>query len=426
MDSAPTVPRPAAPGPPPTGAAAAPLRLSIVMPCLNEAETVASCIRKAQQFLATHRVAGEVIVADNGSTDGSAALARQAGARVVPAPIRGYGGALQAGIAAARGQFIVMGDADDSYDFGALESFLEALEGGCDLVMGNRFAGAIQPQAMPRLHRLVGNPLLSGLGRLFFRSPVRDFHCGLRGFSKAAYARLDLQTMGMEFASEMVVKASLLGLRIAEVPVTLAPAGRTRPPHLRTWRDGWRHLRFMLLYSPRWLFLYPGFALMLAGLSVGLWLAGGPRSVGSVVLDVHTLLYAALAMLIGAQSVWFAILARAFATRTGLLPAQGGVPAATRWLTLEWGLGAGALLIVAGLAGSLYAVGLWSQQSFGPLEPTRVLRTIIPAILALTLGCQVVLGSFFLSILGLPRRGTPPEAQPAPAQTRAQPDPPAT
>lgn len=378
------------------------------MPCLDEAETIGVCIRKAGHFLQTQGVAGEVLVADNGSTDGSSEIAAGLGARVIRVTERGYGSALHAGITSARGRFIVMGDADDSYDFAHLERFLAALRGGADLVMGNRFQGGIRPGAMPPLHRFLGNPVLSGIGRLFFGAPVGDFHCGLRGFSRTAIERMDLQTTGMEFASEMVLKASVLGMRIEEVPATLAPAGRTRPPHLRPWRDGWRHLRFMLLYSPRWLFLYPGLALMLAGCLVGGWLLPGPRRVGGVTLDVHTLIYAAGAVLVGFQAVWFAGLAKVFAVTTGLLPTDERLNRWFRFITLETGLAVGALLVLAGAGGSVYAVWLWGQLEFGPLEPVRVLRTIIPSMLALALGSQVVLGSFFLSLLGLRRRGAKP------------------
>src|SRR5258706_484149 len=276
------------------------LVLSIVMPCLNEAETLAICIRKAQSSLTKLNVPGEIIIADNGSTDGSQAIATQMGVRVVAVATKGYGSALMGGIAAARGKYIIIGDADDSYDFSNLEPFFQKLRAGYDLVMGNRFKGGIQPRAMPPLHRYLGNPALSGMGRLFFRSPCGDFHCGLRGFSKAAIQKLDLRTTGMEFATETVVKATMYKLRIAEVPTTLARAGRNRPPHLRSWRDGWRHLRFMLLYSPRWLFLYPGLFLMTLGMISGAMLINGPRT--------NSLIYSAAAILIGFQSIVFAIL----------------------------------------------------------------------------------------------------------------------
>src|SRR5271156_4878894 len=271
---------------------AEPIELSVVMPCLNEAETLESCIRKAQQAMQSANIAGEVIVADNGSSDGSIEIAERLGARVVPVRTRGYGNALMGGIAAARGKYVVMGDADDSYDFGHIPRFLEQLRQGADLVMGNRFRGGIQKSAMPALHRYFGNPALSRLGRLFFRSGVGDFYCGLRGFRKDAYERMGLRTTGMEFATEMVVKAALLGMPIVEVPTTLSPDGRSRAPHLRTWHDGWRTLRFFLLYSPRWLFLYPGLTLMAAGTALGLWLLPASRQIGSVTFDVHTMVYA--------------------------------------------------------------------------------------------------------------------------------------
>jgi glycosyltransferase involved in cell wall biosynthesis len=380
------------------------IELSIVMPCLNEAETLETCIKKALGFLRESGVAGEVIVADNESTDGSQDIAVKAGARLVPVAQKGYGSALMGGIAAAHGRFVIMGDADDSYDFTNLQPFLEKLRAGFDLVMGNRFLGGIQPGAMPFLHRHLGNPVLTGLGRLFFKTPVGDFHCGLRGFSKAAVEKMELRTTGMEFASEMVVKTSLLGMRVAEVPTTLSPDGRGRPSHLRTWRDGWRHLRFLLMYSPRWLFLYPGVALMCIGLFGCLWLLPGPRKVGNLTFDVHTLLYASLAVLIGFQAVLFALFTKIFAITEGLLPEDARLNRLFRFITLETGLIAGAVLIVAGLGGSIQAVRSWSEVSFGSLEPAKTLRTIIPAGLALALGCQVVLSSFFLSVLGLKRR----------------------
>jgi len=382
-----------------------PPEVSVVMPCLNEAETVAVCIQKARACLADNGVSGEIIVADNGSTDGSQAIAEAEGACVVPVVTKGYGSALMGGISAARGRFVIMGDADDSYDFSALMSFIEQLRDGSDLVMGNRFKGGIAPGAMPPLHRYIGNPLLSGLGRLFFRCPVGDFHCGLRGFSRAAYDRMKLQTTGMEFAGEMVVKSTLLGLRIVEVPTTLSPDGRSRPPHLRSWRDGWRNLRFMLLFSPRWLFLYPGLLLMLLGLGVGGWLLPETRQLGQAKLDVHTLAYSALAVLLGFQSVLFALYTRSFAHSRGLLLGSPGLNKPYRWLTLEAGLMLGGILMLLGLGGSVSATLGWSETNFGELNPSVVLRQVIPSILALALGAQIVLGSFFLSVLGLESRG---------------------
>ena len=381
-----------------------PPELSIVMPCLDEAETIGACIAKARRFLEASGVDGEIVVADNSSRDGSQAIAEREGARVVAVAERGYGSALQGGVAAARGRFVVMGDADDSYDFSAISGFVEKLRAGADVVIGDRFAGGVQPGAMPPLHRWLGNPVLSALGRLFFRSPVRDFHCGLRGFTKAAYERMGLRTTGMEFASEMIVKATLLRMRIDEVPIVLHPDGRSRPPHLRSWRDGWRHLRFLLLYSPRWLFLYPGLLLMLAGALVAGWLLPGPRSVGGVTYDVQTLLYAGMAILIGFQAVLFAIFTKVFAINAGLLPEDRKLESALRNVTLEAGLIAGALLFLFGLGGSLYAVDVWGQARFGGLNPSQTLRTIIPSVVCLTLGCEIILSSFFLSVLGLQRR----------------------
>ena len=305
------------------------------MPCLNEAETLETCIRKARDFLERHGVRGEIVIGDNGSTDGSQEIARRCGARVVDVKVRGYGAALYHATLAARGKYVIMGDSDDSYDFSDLMPLLKELRAGRDLVMGNRFPGGIKPGAMPWKNRYLGNPILSGLGRLFFKCPVRDFHCGLRGYSAEAFRRMDLQTTGMEFASEMVIKATLLGMDVAEAPTTLSPDGRSRPPHLRPWRDGWRHLRFMLLYSPRWLFLYPGLLLMLLGLGVGAWLLPQPRQVGGTVLDVHTLLYAAAAVLLGFQTCMFAVLARAFAASRKLLPER---PLLT-WITAPFHFG---------------------------------------------------------------------------------------
>ena len=380
------------------------VEVSVVMPCLNEAETLETCIRKAQQAFQSAGLHGEVIVADNGSTDGSREIGERLGARVVPVTARGYGNALMGGIAAARGKYIIMGDADDSYDFGHIPRFVEQLRAGPDLVMGNRFRGGILPGAMPPLHKYFGNPVLTRLGRLFFGGSCGDFYCGLRGFRKQSYEKMDLRTTGMEFATEMVVKANLLGMNIAEVPTTLSPDGRNRPPHLRTWRDGWRTLRFFLLYSPRWLFLYPGFALMLVGLAVGIWLMPGPRRVGNVVLDVHTLLYAAIAVLLGFQSIAFAVFTKVFAISEGLHPPDAAMDKVFQHITLEVGLLVGTGLAVLGLGGSIYAVSVWSSSHFGPLDFSHTLRIVIPAALALTLGVQAIFSSFFLSVLGMRRK----------------------
>jgi glycosyltransferase involved in cell wall biosynthesis len=374
------------------------------MPCLNEAETVGVCIAKARQSLNDNNVQGEIIVADNGSTDGSQAIASESGARVVHVSAKGYGNALMGGIAAAKGTYVIMGDADDSYDFSNLGPFIAKLREGYQLVMGNRFKGGIKPKAMPPTHKYLGNPVLTAVGRLFFRSPCRDFHCGLRGFDKDAIINLDLRTTGMEFASEMVVKATLHNLRITEVPTVLSPAGRQRPPHLNTWRDGWRHLRFLLLYSPRWLFLYPGALLMFAGVAVGAWLLPQPRTIGSVTFDVHTLIYAAMAVLMGFQAITFAIFTKIFAMSEGLLPEDPRLNKIFKWITLEVGLIVGTILVIFGAVGTLYALDIWGERSFGPLNTSQTMRTVIPAVTSLTLGCQIIFSSFFLSVLGLRRR----------------------
>ncbi len=380
------------------------VELSIVMPCLNEAETLASCIQKAQRYLERSGVSGEIVVGDNGSTDGSQRIATDLGARVIDVPSRGYGAALYGAIDAAKGRYCIMGDSDDSYDFEHLESFVEKLRQGYDLVMGNRFRGGIKPGAMPWKNRYIGNPALSFVGRLFFRTKIRDFHCGLRGFSKAAIDALDLRTTGMEFASEMVIKAQLKGLKIAEVPTTLSPDGRSRPPHLLPYRDGWRHLRFMLLHSPRWLFLYPGFLLILLGLAGCAWLLPGQRIFDGIIFDVHTLLYAFVAVVLGFQLVAFAVFTKVFAISEGLLPEDPRLNRAFRYIKLETGVVVGAVLIIMGIAGSVLAVNGWSQRGFGSLNFDHMLRIVMPAAFSLMLGVQVVFSSFFLSILGLRRR----------------------
>jgi glycosyltransferase involved in cell wall biosynthesis len=380
------------------------IELSIVMPCLNEAETLSSCIAKARRFLDTLGITGEIIVADNGSTDGSQMLAAQAGARVITVETKGYGSAIRGGITAARGKYIIVGDADDSYDFSKLVPFVNKLRDGYELVMGNRFQGGIEPDAMPWLHKYVGNPVLTATGRLFFRSPCSDFHCGLRGFKKSAIENLNLRTTGMEFASEMVVKASLYNLKIAEVPTTLSPDGRSRKPHLRSWRDGWRHLRFMLLYSPRWLFLYPGLFLMLVGAVAGARLLFGPVHFSGVTFDVHTLLYAAMSIVVGFQTIVFAVFTKVFATTQGLLPEDPRLNKLFRYVKLETGMIIGGALLTVGLALSVYALISWRAHLFGPLDPTHTLRLVIPAVTLIMLGLQTVLSSFFLSILGLKRQ----------------------
>lgn len=377
--------------------------VSVVMPCLNEARTVRTCIEKAQRALREHGIHGEVIVADNGSIDGSEAIAEQAGARVVHVSQKGYGSALMGGIAAARGAYVIVGDSDDSYDFSHIARFVEKLREGYELVMGNRFKGGIQAGAMPALHRYLGNPVLSWIGHLIFSSPCGDFHCGLRGFEKQSVEKLRLRTSGMEFASEMVVKATVHGLRICEVPTTLSPDGRGRPPHLRRWRDGWRHLRFMLLFSPRWLFLYPGIFLVACGMLAMMWLLPEPRTVRRVTFDVHSLIYAGAAILVGFQAVMFSLLGKVFAINSGLVPFTESWRKVFRWVRLETGLAVGIVLVFAGIAGTVMAVTMWGSRSFGSLTGTGTLRLVIPAAVTLVLGCQTVLSSFFFSVLGLIR-----------------------
>src|SRR5947209_8546400 len=371
------------------------------MPCLNEVETLATCIQKARLAIDRLGLKAEIVVADNGSTDGSQELARELGARVVDVVRKGYGSALIGGIDATRGELVIMGDADDSYDFSAIGPLVDRLREGHDLVMGNRFAGEIKQGAMVWSHRWVGNPVLTAISRLFFHTPVGDMHCGLRGFRKDAYSKLHLSATGMEFASEMVIKASLQGMKIAEVPVVLSPDGRSRPPHLRTWRDGWRHLRFMLLFSPRWLFLYPGLSLFALGLLVGAVLETGRKYVGPVSFDIHTLLLAGFACLIGFQLVVFAVFTKVFAMQQGFHPPN---PAYTAWfhtIKLEPGLLVGGLMLLAGMVGTVVAVLSWGAAGFGALDPSVTMREVIPAAVLLTLGVQTVFASLFLIILGI-------------------------
>jgi glycosyltransferase involved in cell wall biosynthesis len=382
------------------------LELTVVLPCLNEAETVAGCVAKAGKWLHDAGVSGEVIVADNGSTDASAELARAAGAHVVPVRRKGYGNALIGGIRAARSPYVLMADADDSYDLEHLGPFLERLRAGDDLVMGNRFAGGIEPGAMPWLHRRIGNPLLSRIGRLLYRTPVRDFHCGIRAFRKEAIVELGLHGGGMEFASEMIVKASLANLRISEVPTTLQPDGRSRAPHLRSFRDGWRHLRFLLLFCPKWLFIVPGlmlFALGVAGTAVLTFThAGG--------LDIAGLMYAASLTIIGYQALWFGLLMQTYAESRGILPEARRMRRVRRALTLERGLIIGVGLLLIGTLVAIISILRWRSVHFGPLDSAQNVRLITPAILGLVLGSQTVLGSFSIGVLGI-RTAAPDDPQ---------------
>jgi glycosyltransferase involved in cell wall biosynthesis len=374
------------------------------MPCLNEAETIAACIGKAMAFLHANGIAGEVLIADNGSTDGSRDIAQSLGARVHPVEERGYGAALLGGMSAARGRYIIMGDADDSYDFSALTPFIDRLRAGADLVMGNRFKGGISPGAMPPLHRYLGNPVLSFLGRLFFSVPTGDFHCGLRGFNRDRFLSLDLRTTGMEFASEMVVRAALANYRIEEVPTRLHPDGRSRPPHLRTWRDGWRHLRFLLIYSPRWLFLYPGLLITFVGLFGTAILLPGPVRVGGIGFDIHTFIVSCLAILVGLQTVTFAIMARKFGESRGLVPRSQRYGPLLSTITMDRMLLLALAMGSAGMIGMIYCVMTWANTGFGPLEYQSLLRVLTLSTTAVAAALQLAFAAFLLGVMDVGTR----------------------
>ena len=376
--------------------------LSIVMPCLNESRTLAACIKKAQLFLEAYDVSGEVIIADNGSTDGSIEIAQNLKARVVTVSAPGYGAALAAGIEAADGKYVIMGDSDESYDFSALFPFVEKLRAGYDLVMGNRFKGGIAPGAMPLMHRYFGNPFLTAVGRLFFScKECGDFYCGLRAFRKEAVRELKLQSHGMEFALEMVVKAQMHGLRITEVPITLAPDGRGRPPHLRWYRDGWRSLRFYLLMSPRWFFAIPGLALFGCGLIVSIVLLAGPVSVMSITFDYHTLMYSTSAIVLGYQSVLLFIFAKLMAVESGLHPPRTKFLVLERRRTLEWCIVIGVTLVMVGVVLGIFAARQWSLVGFGNLRPALTIRVVSCSVLFLLLGGQTLLAGFYFGLMNL-------------------------
>lgn len=379
-----------------------PLEVSFVLPCLNEARTIEICVRKALSFLERRGVRGEVIVADNGSTDGSRELAAAAGARVVPVSTRGYGAAIIGGIRAAQGRYVIMGDADDSYDFTAVGPFLDKLRDGHQLVMGNRFQGGIDPGAMPFLHKFLGNPVLTAIGRLFFSKAVGDFHCGLRAFDREAMAKVGLSCPGMEFASEMVARASLHGFRIAQVPTVLKNDGRGgRRPHLRTWRDGWRHLRFLLLFSPLWLFCIPGALLVATGTAVTAVLYGGPLTLGTVAFDIHTMLAASLLPLLGFQLLSFATFTKVYAAAEGLHPPSKLLARLTKSPAMEVGLAVGAAVALCGGGLLLHAFLSWKGTGYGGLDPKETMRDVIPAVMLAGLGAQIAFSSFFLGVLGL-------------------------
>jgi glycosyltransferase involved in cell wall biosynthesis len=399
---------------PPTELRAAAMELSIVMPCLNEAETLVACIKKARAGLEAAGVKGEILIADNGSTDGSIELAEQNGARVVRVSEKGYGNALRGGIEAARGRWVIMGDADDSYDFSEIGGFVEKLREGHDLVMGCRLprgGGTIAPGAMPWKNRWLGNPSLSFLGRLFFKTPIQDFHCGLRAFRRDAYRLMNLKTTGMEFASEMVMNATMKGMRITEVPITLHKDGRSRPPHLKPWRDGWRHLRFMLIYSPRWLFLMPGLVLAVLGALASAAIFFGPLQFGAVQFDAGTLTVACMCVIVGVQLVAFACFTKVFAISEELLPDDPRFARVFRFFTLEKGLIAGALLFACGALLLAWSVWVWKESGFGSLPYAENLRRVIASATLLTVGIQVISSSFFMSVLGLKTTSRKPPAE---------------
>jgi glycosyltransferase involved in cell wall biosynthesis len=376
------------------------VELTILMPCLNEAMTVQDCILKAQDYLRKSKIIGEVLIADNGSTDGSQSLAEAAGARLIQIDKKGYGAALIGGMKAAKGRFIIMADADDSYDLANLDDFVDRLRRGSKLVVGNRFTGGIMPGAMPALNRYVGNPVLSFIGRKLFSSAVSDFHCGMRGFDREAILELNLRSPGMEFASEMVVKASLAHLKITEVPITLHRDRRQRPPHLRPWRDGWRHLRFMLLRSPQWLFLYPGLVLAILGAIGAASLVTTPiRIPGIFTLDINALLYFSIAATVGVQIIYFGLFAQAFAKKMNLTIAQGLARQLLNLASHEASIAAGAALVIAGAAAALYAIVEWRHTSFGTLIPSDMMRITIPAVTTLAIGTQIVFGGFLLGFI---------------------------
>jgi glycosyltransferase involved in cell wall biosynthesis len=381
------------------------MELTILMPCLNEAETVATCVRKARRFLERTGIEGEVLVADNGSSDGSIEIAREAGARVVRIPDKGYGNALIGGIGAACGRFVIMADADDSYDFSQLDAFVDGLRAGNKMVIGHRFRGGIRPGAMPLLHRYLGNPVLSFAGRLFFSSGIGDFHCGLRGVDRESALELGLSAPGMEFASEMIVKATLAGWRITEVPTVLSPDGRSRAPHLRSWRDGWRHLRFLLMMSPRWLMLYPGACLIGIGVAAELAILRGPIVIDGVGFDIHTMLYAAGATILGVQLVLFSLLARTIGVLKNHLPMSRALARFLRIFTLERGILLGLSLGLVGLGIAFYSVDTWAHARLAALDPSTMMRVAIPSVTLMLAGAEIVFASFLLGFIDVRATG---------------------
>lgn len=388
------------------------IELSIVMPCLNEENTVATCIQKARDWLNASGVSGEIIVGDNGSTDNSINLATDSGARIIKVSSKGYGSALFHSTQAARGKYVIFGDADDSYNFSDLSPFLQQLRYGADLVMGNRFAGGIEKGAMPWKNRYLGNPILSGIGRLFFNTDVKDFHCGLRGLSKAAFNKMDLKTSGMEYASEMVIKASILNMKVVEVPTTLKVDGRGSAPHLQPWRDGWRHLRFMLLYSPKWLFWYPGLFLLVFGLITSAWLLTGPKTFSGITLDIHSLLYAQVCAIAGFQALSFGVLTRKLGLRLGILPHSHNLESFDRRFQLEKTLAAGFALVAAGMVSLAASAVSWAAGGFSELIPAVTMRIAIPSAMIIIIGLQTIFFGFCFGFMELGIRSKEPPVQP--------------
>lgn len=375
------------------------IELTILMPCLNEAETLEICIKKAMSFLTDSNVDGEVLIADNGSTDGSQEIAIRNGARVVNIQQKGYGSALRGGSENARGRYVIMGDADDSYNFLNLMPFLEKLREGYELVMGNRFKGGIEKGAMPPLHKYLGNPVLSFIGRIFYPSDIKDFHCGLRGYNRAAIQSLQLQTTGMEYASEMVVQATLHKLKMIEVPTTLSPDGRTRPPHLRSWRDGWRHLKFLMMYSPDWTFLYPGLILSVIGLIIMVAIGVGPTKIGNISFGINTMMYGSASLLVGVNISLFSMFTKAYALSSGFIPNSPKTIGIFEKFTVEKGVVVGLVLTLLGIAATILAFVIWGNNSFGNLEPESIMKITIPATTLIAIGIELIFASFFLGIL---------------------------
>ncbi len=374
--------------------------LSVVIPCLNEANTIGICIQKAKQAMEKLSLAfTEIIVADNGSTDGSLFICEQENVNIVPVDQKGYGAALHAGISAAKGEWVVFADADDSYDFGEIPAFIPALQQGYDLVVGNRFDGTIHKDAMPFLHRYLGTPVISLIGRRSFNVPLTDFNCGMRAVRKDAYIKLGMKAPGMEYASEMIAKAGLHKLKIAEVPVNLYKDGRGRKPHLRTWQDGWKHLRLILLLSPKWLLLYPAMFFLIIGTLLGGALVFSYVRIFNLVLDIHTLYYASVMFMLGTQLMQFYILARLYGSSMGLYPARRLSSTVFRFFAFEKSLIAGSLIFFAGILLTGYAVYQWQQKHFGELDPVYVFRIIIPAGFCISFGMQIIVFGFLLYTL---------------------------